>query len=71
MIKRAKTVMLYTGGYGCRITVENSVMSAKKLRRILLKHGGVEKESHCWFDDNKQFWEAIEELCKAGASTNL
>ncbi len=70
MIKRAKTVILYTGGWSSRITVENSIMSAKKLRRILLKHGGIEKENYCWFDNNEQFWEAIEELSKAGASHN-
>lgn len=67
MIKRAKIVQLYTGGFGCQIAVENSVMSAKKLRRILLKHGGVEKKDCCWFDENKQYWEAIEELSKVGA----
>ena len=70
MIVRAKTVMLYTGGHGCRITVENSKMSAKKLRRILQKHSGVERETHYWFEDEKQFWKAIEELSKEGATHN-
>ena len=71
MIRRAKTVKLYTGGYGCRITVENSKMTSKKLRRILEKHGGEDKGDYCWFPTNKQFWAAIKELSDEGATNNL
>lgn len=68
MIKRAKTVKLLTGGYGCRITVENSKMTSEKLRRILEKHGGEEKEDYCWFETNTQYWAAIKELTDKGAT---
>lgn len=70
MIERAKTVMLCTGGYGCRMTVINSVMSAKKLRRILLKYGGIEMEAYFWFNDGEQLRKAVEELSEAGAYLN-
>ena len=68
MIKRAKTVKLLTGGHGCRITVENSKMTSKKLRRILKKHGGEERVDFYWFETNKQYWAVIKELSDEGAT---
>ena len=66
-IRRAKIVTLYTGGWKTHVAVENSIMSARKLRRILLKHGGEEREEYFWFYDNVEFWNAIKELSELGA----
>ena len=66
-IRRAKIVTLYTGGWRAHVAIENSIMSAKKLRKILRKHGGEEREEYFWFYDNESFWKVIKELSELGA----
>ena len=43
----------------------------KKIKKNSSKHGGVDKGDYCWFNNEKQFWEVIDELSEKGASHNL
>ncbi|MCI8587786.1 MAG: hypothetical protein HFJ49_04160 [Clostridia bacterium] len=71
MIERAKTVEIRTaGGYRRRITVMDSVMTTKSLRKILKRFGGEEKEQYYWFEDRKRYNDVIKKLCDEGAFVN-
>ena len=67
MIGKASTVLLMTDGERCRATVLKSVMSAKKLRSILLKYGGQEAATCYLFENKEQYLEVKKELQKTGA----
>lgn len=71
MIERAKTVEICTEG-GCkrRITVKDSVMTTKALRKILKRFGGEEKDEFYWFEDKKMYHEVIKKLRKEGVFVN-
>lgn len=68
MIERAKTVEIRTtGGYRNRVTVKDSIMTAKSLRKILKRFGGKEIENYFWFEDKRMYYNVIENLRDEGA----
>lgn len=71
MIDRAKTVVIQTtGGYTTRITVKDSIMTTKSLRKILKRFGGKERENDFWFEDKRMYYNVIETLRDEGAFVN-
>ena len=68
MIKRGNIVKFITvGGYNRIVVTVDSRMSEEELRIIISKHGGEDHSEYCWFNNQKSFNSAIEELTDAGA----
>ena len=65
-IIRAKMVKIRTEGKNNVIMVENSKMSAKKIRRFLEQYGGKEREGYYWFPSIFSYEKVICALLKKG-----